>query len=479
MEIKERNEKLYQYLGSIDRPFTLEDLFNKTGIIKNRHNESDLQQVLLFFDEFVEKEKMFYPKNTFLENIPFRISPSVYEIKNGILIPGHRFLPFQPTGTPVDYVSLSDNGVAIKTKKICLKKQQIASYFSLMDWQKLPILNIDDLFEEGADIFIQVFNLAKFYKTNNFKPEDTVIIRSLDFNKGLFSIEYCSNKDFQNNFFEIQRVDRLFMDSLRQVLNQDICFPNVEKQLLYTYFSLQQQQWKQPGTALDLLLHNNKDIVFTPLPNGRIIFHFASQDPEDLMGYPDINILPDLDEEDFDFDTIEGILHFLNNNNNLTIVRALLYDVIVNEQKFNYTEIENYLFDSLPISNFPREIRQQLKKMITSEYKKIKKTFNRKYAFLPITTARKKILEQCLYISRFLRSLDEKSVTIHNLPKHEMMTITELDGVFEGLLEKLENIQIEGRDDASEVHRLLKIIDKASEKIPELCLTVRQKLGLR
>lgn len=478
MEPKERDEIVFEYLETVDVPFTLEDLFEETGLKKNRRDETEIHQLLMTIDEFVEDDGTFYPKVTFLKDIPIRISPTEFEIKNDILIPGHRILPFHPTGAPVDYVSMTYKGKPVKTRKINLQMRDLQIYFSLMDLQKLPILNIEDLLEEGADLHIQVCDLKQFYKTNRFKSGDTIILRSEDFEVGLFSMSYESYEDTQTNIFEIKKVDRIFLKTLKQILEQDIYYPNVEKQLLYTYYALSDMEWGRPGTALGPLLGKNSEIAFSPLPNGRTIFHFVDQDIEDLAVYPDFDNMPELDEEEFDLDTIEGLLRFLNNNNNITIVRALIFDMIANKQRYSYTKIEQYLFDGLPKPYMPPEFRQRFKELISREHKQIKKAFNLKYAYLPVSTARERILEQCLNISRFLRSLDENMVALQDLPKSEMMHLMELDRVFEEILEELERIQLEGRSDVSEVHRVLKLIEKVSGQLPGLFTTIRQKLDL-
>jgi hypothetical protein len=352
-----------------------------------------------------------------------------------------------------------------------------------MDLQKVPILNIEDILEEGANLEIVACNLKKFYKTHEFKFGDTIIIKSLDFSEGLFSIQYDSFENYQAHIFEVEKLDKLFMNTLKKVIKQDIYFPNVEKQLLYTYFYLKSNQrfprpLTYPGTALGPLLGKNKEITFSPLPNGCTIFHFVDQNPDDLAVFPDFADLLEDEDEEFDLNSIDGILRFSNNNNGITIVRALLFDQIVNRKNFNYTDIETYLFAGLEKPYMPQEFRKKFKNLVSREYKKIKEAFDLKYAYLPITTARKKILEQSLLISKFLRSLDEEMVELEELPKTEMMHMMELDRSFEEILMELETLQLQGKSDSSEVHRIIKIIDKVAGELPGLFQFIREKLDL-
>jgi hypothetical protein len=474
---------IFDYLQDVTSPFTLNDLFTHTRITRTSKIEEEIQKLILSVDEFVADDSSFYPKISFLRDIPIRIMPTEFEIKKGILIPGHRLLPFYPGHLALDEISFSfaNNKTPIKSKTIDMKMADLHVYFNLMDLQRIPIINIEDLLEDGADLKIQVFNLRPFYKTYDFKFGDTFIARSADFSEGVFTLDYDSYENYEAHIFRIEKLDKQFMSTLKKVIKQDLFFPNVEKQLLYTYFYLKRNknyQWDVPCTPVGPLLGKTRDVTFSPLPNGRTIFHFVDQSVDDLAVYPDFEDLLEGEDEEFDLDTIEGILRFLNNTNGLTIVRALVFDMVTEGKRFNYTDIENYLFDGLEKPYMPKEFRKRFKPLVQEEYNKVKRQFDLKYAFLPITTARKQILEEALEISRFLRSLDEAMVALDELPKNEMMHLMELDRAFNEILMELDQSQINGKCDSSEIHRVLKIVGKVSSELPQLFDVIRIKLEL-
>jgi hypothetical protein len=472
---------LFEFLGDAVQPFSMQDLFSATGLPHSDSFEKEIRQLILTFDEFVEEKNLFYPKESFLSDIPVRILPTEYEIKKGIFIPGHRLLPFYPAGMPVDEASFTCNNTPLKTKTVSMKMPELFIYFNLMDLQKIPILNFEDLLEEGADLKIKAYRIKEFYDAHKFRFGDSLIARTEDFSDGQFSLEYESLLFYKDHIFEIEKSDRAFLKTLKKVLKKDLFYPNVEKQLLYTYFYLKQNKqfnWAVPLTALGSLLQKDKDITFSPLPNGRTIFHFVSQSPDDLAVYPDFEDLLESGDDEFDLETIDGILSFLNNNNGITIVRALLFDMVTENRRFNYPEIENYLFDGLQKPYMPKEFRKRFRALVQEEYRKIKQKFDLKYAYLPITTARQKILEQSLVISQFLRSLDEQMVGLDELPKNEMMHLMELYQAFEEILIELDTSQISGECDSTEVHRIVKIVNRISGELPRLFDVIRGKLDL-
>lgn len=468
-----RDDIIFEYLEEMDQAFTLTDLFKATGVKKTKKNETEISELIQAADHIVLDKKTFYPKSTFLQDVPFRIQPTEFEIKKRILIPGHRMLPFHPPGMFMGEMVFQYNGSPVKTKRMTLKMEEIQFYFCLMDLQKFPIINIEDILQDDADLEIEVCDLKSFYKQNEFKVGDTIIAKPIDFQAGFFSLRYDSSDNYQRHIFEIQKRDRLFMDTLKEVMQKELVFPNIEKQLLYTYFYLRREEtpWTVPGTALGPLLAEEPDVRFSPLPNGRIVFHFAHQTVDDLDVYPD---LPDYleeieaEEEEFEFDTIDGILKFLNNNNDRVVVRALLLDQITEQNGFSYQKIEDYLFDGLEKPYMPPELRAVFKLLVKQEYEDLEEAFDPAYAFLPVTTTRKKILEASLLISKFLRSLDAQEVPLEALPKNEMMHLMELDRSLAEVLLTIETSQLEGENNNSDIRRIQKMVERVIPELPRI-----------
>jgi hypothetical protein len=467
----DRDDIIFEYLEEMDQTFTLTDLFKATGIKKTKKNEAEISELIQATDHIVSDKKAFYPKSTFLKDVPFRIRPTEFEIKKGILIPGHRMLPFHPPGMFMGEMVFKYNGPPVKTKRMTLKMEEIQFYFCLMDLQKFPIINIEDILQDDAELEIDVCDLKPFYKQNKFKPGDMIIVKPTDFQAGFFHLVYDPFDNYQRHIFEIQKRDRLFMDALKKVMEKELVFPNIEKQLLYTYFYLLREggPWTVPGTALGPLLAEQSDIRFSALPNGRTVFHFAHQTVDDLDIYPD---LPDYleeieaEEEEFEFNTIDGILKFLDNNNDCLVVRALLLDQITEQNGFSYQKIEGYLFDGLEKPYMPPELREIFQLLVKLEYEELEEEFDPATAFLPVTTTRKKVLEACLLISTFLRSLDAREVPLEALPKTEMMHLMELDRSLAEVLFTLEASQLEGENNNVEARRIQKMIERMIPELP-------------
>jgi hypothetical protein len=158
------------------------------------------------------------------------------------------------------------------------------------------------------------------------------------------------------------------------------------------------------------------------------------------------------------------------------VVRALLLEQITNQKKFSYKAVEDYLFDGALKPYMPRELLAPFKELVRDEFYELKKTFDPAYAFLPITTARKKILEAMLLISRFLRSLDAQELQLDQLPQEDIVNLMQVDSAMSQFLSSIEAAQLEGENNSAEVRRVLKMVEITLTQLPMVFDLIREKI---
>lgn len=463
---------IYEYLTNIEKPFKLSDIFEETGVKRTKSMEKQLTSLMKDGHEFVAEDDIFYPKIYFLEQIPIRILPTEFEIQRNILILGHRIIPFQPIFESIDSVSLIYNGKKIETKEEKFKMDQIGIYFSLLDLEKMPIKNFNDILTPDSDLEIDVFHLEEFYAKNEFKFGDTIISRSADFKKGIFSIEHDSIENFKSSIFQTKFIDKLFLNKLKKVLELKLSFPSIEKQLLYTYYYIRDEDISIPGTPAGPLISTNKEVVFSALMNGVKVFHFENQNVNDLNVYPDFeDYVDEIKEEDYDLDTTDGILAYLGNNNRETVVRALIFDQLPDEG-YDYDKILDYLFYDLEYPYMPEELENKFKELVDSLHEEIKGIYKKYPPSLPVMTARKKILNILLEISKFLRSLDKFEIDVKNLPKDDMYSIIQMSNALEQALVLSE----ESGTNEKEIRAFLEMAKEAEKNMPEILVEIKKRI---
>lgn len=476
----EKEDLVLDYLVEAVAPFTVRDLIKATGMKQTPENQEDINFILTSLPDFVEEDGVFYPKESFLSSVPFRIKPSEFEIQEGILIPGHRFIPFQPFALAQKDLLYVFNGQPLKTREIKLKAKHMIIYFSLLDFERMPIKNIEDILDDDSDLFVDAIEMREFYKQTNFVFGDSIIATTNLDDPGVFALSYDSWENTELRQFEIEKFNRFFKKTLEDVLQMDIDYPNLEKQLLYTYYYLDRKQYSIPGNAIAPLIIQSQEFTLSSLPDGRKILHFSDESPEDLGVYPNFSDLPvEMNDHDQpDLDSVEGVLQYLGNNNSLTVVRALILDQLASERRYSYKFIENYLFKGLEKPFMPDDLCEEFKKMIRLEYKEIKKKYNPESAFLPLTTVRKKILDVELQISEFLRYLDAAMILPEELPQDDMMRLMELDKTLHEVLVNLEVSQLSGEINITEIKKTLKLLDRLIPELPGRLNRIKSQLNL-
>ena len=128
--------------------------------------------------------------------------------------------------------------------------------------------------DRGDEFAIHILLLLKdFYKQNNFKYGDSIIIKYRNYKKCEFNIEYYSIDKHQENFFFANKINENFIHSLKNVLKLKLPYPNIEKQLLYSFYYIKDQDFTTPVTSLGPLLNENREILIGIVNSGiKVLF---------------------------------------------------------------------------------------------------------------------------------------------------------------------------------------------------------------
>jgi hypothetical protein len=161
-----------------------------------------VDEQLLFCDD----AGTYTPRSLFFKGASVLISLTEMEIKRGILVPGHRFLPLYDLTLPPAALRIEAEGKTVRRVPVGLRLEELQIFFTLFGNQHLfPLLLHED--ERNGEIITQaesyndaIFTLSALdmtdlYKTWNLQPGDTLIARCDDWAKGILTISPASGKD--------------------------------------------------------------------------------------------------------------------------------------------------------------------------------------------------------------------------------------------------------------------------------------------
>lgn len=273
-------EMIADFLETRETPFQLADCLNVLDIRKTGKNEKEIYELIASSGEVVVDNNLFYPRVSFLKDFAIRVTPTEFEVENGLLITGHRLIPFLPFDILSDEAEFIYNQAPLDQKDILLPVEELGAYFGLLDIDEIPVIDAGFHLDGSHRVSLLAFDMEPFYKENHFEPGDSIILKMEDFYRGVFSVHCDSISAIKDHEEQIKTWDNLFVASLKRVLQESAEKSYLVKQLMYTYFymsrSMTPEQMKIPGTDVGLLLRQTKDIICSELEDSGKILHFGS-----------------------------------------------------------------------------------------------------------------------------------------------------------------------------------------------------------
>lgn len=274
LDYRKIDEKVEDFLEKKDMAgvsFTLDELINDCGIEAETVNRAELNGFIMSEPAFVFDQGFYHPKSSFLHEFSLRIIPMQEEVEQGILLPGHRILPFQPSGLTVDDIDLTWKGKEISTFDMMIGELEIIAYFAMLDPEEMPF-EVDEI-RPVTEVEAIVFDMRKFYKEHRFRSGDSIVLQPLKIRDGIFTVRYEPLEEMIKNRKAIAASDQLFITALRNAYRGKKLTKGFQYQLLDAYFHLRCQQPWIPGTPLDLLLGKYSELLKYN-QEGRKILHF-------------------------------------------------------------------------------------------------------------------------------------------------------------------------------------------------------------
>ena len=163
-----------------------------------------------------------------------------WELKQGMLIPGHRLMPFLLADRQEeDLIFLDPDGNEIKKSKKTFFIQDVASFYQYCGHFPEEI-KLNEKIPGKSCMKVTAWDMESCYKKFGSKPGDALLINLVDLEKGIFQVRPYSSKQLRSDRLR-KRSLYLALASQMYPLSQDekFCSEGLEKQLLRVLFSLE------------------------------------------------------------------------------------------------------------------------------------------------------------------------------------------------------------------------------------------------
>jgi len=144
---------------------------------------------------------LYVPRHVFFANAQFLIVPQPAELEEGILIPGHRFLPFLPReGHPAECRLTLPDGNVVPTRTTRKPMTDLLLYLAFFGSRGAVEYVAADANRDGnaldagpeanQPLTITVFDMAAVYEQYNVKPNDVFLCTVTDYAQGHYTLSH-------------------------------------------------------------------------------------------------------------------------------------------------------------------------------------------------------------------------------------------------------------------------------------------------
>ncbi|MDR3148255.1 MAG: plasmid pRiA4b ORF-3 family protein [Treponema sp.] len=301
-----QEDALYDFLDSIAEPFTLDDVVSFIRMME----PTQTGRLRLELSSLLSSRKLAFQldnrrwvsRRGCFESVPFVISPSKMELLNGILIPGHRCIPFaNPALFPQDY-SFLWKGRPIPVTTTEGPPEEFYPYYSLFGEEYAPqyvardnpeneaAFN-DSLYEDPPEVTIKTLDMRNIYREVSFVPGDHLVVRTKDWKEGVFELTKVEKDAWTQAeiYAWIEAAEGGFEDAF-EFLGPG---SSTEEQLAYAYWYGGRRMRDIPACSMENFLYEETDRIET-VPYGiETRFWYAGKEIPDLTYIAGSQLPPD------------------------------------------------------------------------------------------------------------------------------------------------------------------------------------------
>ena len=247
-------------------------------------------------------------RKAFFDQKKFIITPDEWEIKEGVLFPGHRFIPFVSEEIFPSETVLNFGQSAAATRKVTLPLGQIFHYHLLLGSEQI----FDYLIAEdpanahlarhassGEAVSLEVFDLTEFYRRNDFALGDAIACQVTDYEQGIIQCSFlpADKRSFNARRSRVEALD----EAIKTVWEEFKDYPDIPEQLAWAEFycgntdstGASIDEFIASSTMVELraegdhavlsIREENRDNSDVTLPEGLSISNAALDDPVKLL----------------------------------------------------------------------------------------------------------------------------------------------------------------------------------------------------
>ncbi|MCL2070487.1 MAG: plasmid pRiA4b ORF-3 family protein [Treponema sp.] len=436
-----QEEALFDFLDNVTVAFKLEELASFVRMIEPMQNmrlTAELETHLKFRNiAFPLDEERWLSRRGFFEKIPFVISPTRLELLNGILVPGHRCVPFaNPCLLPQEYSFFwQDSPVPFTTTEgppeefypfYCIFGEEYAPQYVARDNSENEKAFNSDPFDDPPEVSIKTLDMRNIYREASFVPGDRFVVRTLDWKEGIFSLEKAGRDEWQKADLDawLEAAEAGFESSFSK-LGPASC---TEEQIAYAYWYGDSRMRELPAYALEDYLFDKTNRIETAAYGIESRFWYAGREIPDCKELRNCSMRQDLSP-------VELVLHELKIPVSEFLIQSYIRDSLYREDGNADLIMERLIPASVELENQDRSILRDYIENVMDEFREFYNPFtDKKIGFIRLRAGElhTAVIDLCSRLSR-------GDIDPSWLPRHTFIILSQIQGHTTNVMEDLDS----------------------------------------
>ena len=333
-----QEEALYNFLENTTTHFTLKNVVDYVRMQDSEWAENLPMEITAIFTSgdmaFRLDNRRWISRRGFFEDVPFIITPTKSELLNGILIPGHRCVPFaNPSTMPHDYEFFWED-VQVPGTTTEGPPGEFYPYYSLFGEYAPQVVARDnpenesafnfDPYEDPPEVSIQTLDMRNIFREAAFVPGDRFVVRARDWKAGQFDLEKVGKDEWAKPDLEewAEAAENGFKGSFSRLGAGS----SMEEQIAFAYWYGDKRMRELPAYSLEEFLYEVTEGIESVDYGIESRLWFAGKDIPDSKGLLGSAVLPDRTP-------IEDILFDVNIPISEFVIRSYVRDALSRNEK--------------------------------------------------------------------------------------------------------------------------------------------------
>jgi hypothetical protein len=301
-----QEDALFNFLENVTEPFTIEDVAEFVRMLDPKWAENLPVEIAALIDShnvaFRLDSEQWVSRRGCFEKVPFVLSPTKLELLNGILIPGHRCIPFaNPAVLPHEF-KFFWKGKEVLWSTTEGPPEEFYPYYYIYGEEYAPqyvardnpenetAFNYDP-YEDPPEVSIHTLDMRNIFREAAFVPGDCFVVRTKDWKEGHFELEKAGRDTWSqaDMFAWFEAAEGGFEDSFN-LLGPGT---STEEQIAYAYWYGGKRMRELPAYSLEEFLFEKTDRIEKVNYGIESRFWFAGKDIPDSKGLSGIAAPPD------------------------------------------------------------------------------------------------------------------------------------------------------------------------------------------